>query len=118
MFRIVLFQIVVTLLGALVAGLFAGFRGAMSAALGGMAYAVPSALFVLGMNVAANQKETNISKFSRNLFLGEFFKLTATTGFLFAIIIWVPNLHFPLMLAGLVLALKAVFLSIFIKIKK
>ena len=90
----------------------------MSAALGGMAYTVPSALFAVGMHVAANQKETSASKFSRNLFLGEFFKLTATVGFLFAIIVWVPSLHFPLMLAGLVLALKAVFLSIFIKVKK
>jgi len=90
----------------------------MSAALGGMAYTVPSALFAVGMHVAANQKETSVSKFSRNLFVGELFKLVATAGFLFSIIIWVPDLHFPLMLAGLVLAVKAVFLSIFIKIKK
>jgi len=113
MFRIVFFQAMVTLLCALVAGFAAGTRGALSAALGGMVYTVPSALFALSVRYITNQEDAK--KAGRNFLLGAVFKLTAIAGFLYCIIRWGEDLSMPLVLVGLALAVQAVFLTPFMK---
>ena len=108
MFRVIFLQLAVTLVSALLAGLFFGGHGALSAALGGLACVVPNGLFALRLYRAQSRSGAS---FAVSFFLGEFIKIVATVGLLGFIGMIYADLHWPSMLIGLVLALQAVFLA-------
>ena len=108
MFRAILLQAGITIIVALVAGLFAGMRGAVSAALGGAVIALPNLLFALRLKLAAGG---SAASFPVNFFLGEFVKIAATIGLLLLVVSGYADLHWPSLLIGLGLALQAGFLA-------
>ncbi|WP_301103355.1 ATP synthase subunit I [Propionivibrio sp.] len=108
MFRAILLQAGAVIITASVAGFFAGTRGAVSAALGGVACALPNFLFALRLKLAANRPGAS---YLANFFLGEFVKIAATVGLLVFIVREYADLHWPSMLIGLGLALQAGFLA-------
>ena len=112
MIRAILLQAGATVIAVLVAGLFAGFRGAVSAGWGGLACTLPNLLFALRLKCVANRPA---SSYPANFFLGEFVKIAATTGLLVLIVKGYADLHGPAMLIGLVLALQASFLALWKK---
>jgi len=108
MFRAILLQIAAVIITAVAAGFFAGTRGAVSAALGGIACALPNFLFALRLKFVANRPGAS---YPVNFFLGEFVKIAATIALLVFVVREYSDLHWPSMLIGLVLALQAGFLA-------
>lgn len=111
MFRAVLHQLVATLIVAVLAGLWVGQHGAVSAGLGGAAIAVPNLLFALNLWAAARSGRASVGGF----FVGEFIKVAATLALLVIIAVAYRDLHWLALLAGLFVALKANLLVILIK---
>lgn len=108
MFRAILLQVGATLITALAAGLYAGTRGAVSAALGGAACVLPNFLFALRLKFVASRPGAS---YPANFFLGEFVKIAATIALLVFVVREYADLHWPSMLIGLGLALQAGFLA-------
>lgn len=108
MFRAILLQVGATIITALAAGLLVGARGAVSAALGGVACALPNFFFALRLKFVANRPGAS---YPANFFLGEFVKVAATIGLLVFVVREYADLHWPSMLIGLGLALQAGFLA-------
>lgn len=108
MFRVILLQVGATLLTAVAAGMYAGTRGAVSAALGGAICALPNFLFALRLKLVASRPGAS---YPGNFFLGEFVKLAATVGLLVFVVKEYTDLHWPSMLIGLGLALQAGLLA-------
>jgi ATP synthase protein I len=108
MFRAILLQVVATALTSLAAGLLAGTRGAVSAALGGVACTLPNFLFALRLKFVASRPGAS---YPANFFLGELVKIAATIGLLVFVVSEYADLHWPSMLIGLGLALQAGFLA-------
>jgi ATP synthase protein I len=108
MFRAILLQAGATIIAALLMGLFAGTRGAVSAALGGAVCTLPNLLFAVQLKLAAKGPAAS---FPVNFFLGEFVKIAATIGLLLLVAMVYADLHWPSMLIGLGLALQAGFLA-------
>lgn len=112
MFRAILLQTVATFVVAAVAGMLAGPRGAVSAALGGVAVVLPGALFALRL-FAGSQKPGGASPAA--FFVGEFMKVAATIALLAAAASLYREMHWLALLAGLVVALKANLLALLSK---
>ena len=108
MFRVILLQVIVTLLATLAAGILAGQNGAISAALGGLISAIPNLLFALRLKSVANRPGTS---YPAAFFLGEFIKIALTIALLVLVIREYADLHWPSLLIGLGLALQAGFLA-------
>lgn len=108
MFAVVALQFGFTLIAILLAGVFVGERGAISAAVGGLAYAVPSFLFAFRLAITA-RRSNRPNPFG--FFIGEFTKVAATIGLLSIAIKSYPDLHWPSMLIALAVALQAVVLQ-------
>ena len=108
MFKAILLQTLTVLISALVAGLIAGTRGAVSATLGGVACTLPCFLFALRLKSVANRPGAS---YPANLFFGESVKIALTIGLLVTAVKIYPDLHWPSMLIGLGLALQAGFLA-------
>jgi ATP synthase protein I len=108
MFRAILLQLAATIIATLMLGLFAGTRGAISAALGGAICTLPNLLFALRLKSVASRPGAS---YPANFFLGEFVKIIATVGLLVFVVKIYADLHWPSMLVGLGLALQAGFLA-------
>ena len=108
MFRAILLQTITILISALAAGLIAGTRGAVSAALGGAVCTLPNFLFALRLKFVATRPGAS---YPAIFFLGEFVKIAATIGLLVCVVKVYPDLHWPSLLIGLGLALQAGFLA-------
>lgn len=108
MFRAILLQTITILISALAAGLIAGTRGAVSAALGGAVCTLPNFLFALRLKFVATRPGAS---YPAIFFLGEFVKIALTIGLLVSVVKIYPDLHWPSMLIGLGLALQAGFLA-------
>ena len=104
MFRAVLLQIGATSVAIIVAGLLAGWRGAVSAALGGAACFLPNLLFAMRL-WALSKTPTGSSPAA--FFVGEFVKVALTIGLLIAATTLYRDVVWLALLAGMVLALKA-----------
>ena len=98
----------IIMIAAVAAGLFAGTRGAVSAALGGAACTLPNFLFALRLTLVASRPGAS---YPANFFLGEFVKIALTIGLLVSVVKIYPDLHWPSMLIGLALASQAMFLA-------
>lgn len=112
MFRAVLLQIAATFIVAAIAGLLAGWHGAVSAMLGGFAIALPNSLFALRLFVES-RKPSGAS--AAAFFVGEFMKVAATIALLAAAASLYRDLHWLALIAGLVVALKANLLALLSK---
>ena len=108
MFRAILWQVGAVMFAAVAAGLYAGARGAVSAALGGAACTLPNFLFALRLTLVASRPGAS---YPANFFLGEFVKIAATIGLLVCVVKEYSDLHWPSLLIGLGLALQAGFLA-------
>ncbi|MFJ3315504.1 ATP synthase subunit I, partial [Herbaspirillum huttiense] len=75
MLRIILLQLLTTVIAALVAGMLGGLPALWSALLGGVCCVVPNALFALRLHVSA-QKPGGTNPMT--LFFGEFIQLATT----------------------------------------
>ena len=85
-----------------------GERGAISAALGGAASALPTFLFAVRLKSIAGKPGAS---YATNFFLGEFIKVLMIIGLLALITKIYADLHWPSMLVGLGLALQATLLA-------
>ena len=111
MFRAVFHQSVATLLAAGLAGILAGWQGALSAALGGAAIVIPNLMFALSLWAAAKSGRASVARF----FVGEMIKVAATLALLAIVAGAYRELNWLALLAGLFLALKANLFVILIK---
>ncbi len=122
MFRVIYLQIGAAVLVAVLAGIFVGIEGGVSAALGGGACILPNFLFAVRMSLLAHRADrgsssesgasaVSASSYSVNFFVGEFIKIAATIALLVAAVKGYPELHWPSFLAGLVLTLQAAFIA-------
>jgi ATP synthase protein I len=111
MFRAVLHQCGATFVVVALAGFWVGLHGAVSAGLGGAAVVVPNLLFALSLWAAAQSGKASAAGF----LVGEFIKVAATVALLVIIAGAYRDLHWPALLAGLFVALKANLFVILIK---
>jgi ATP synthase protein I len=111
MFRAVFHQGVATLIVAGIAWFWVGLDGALSAALGGAAIAIPNLFFALSLWAAARSGRASVGRF----FVGEFIKVTATLALLVVVAGAYRDLHWLALLAGMFVALKANLFVILIK---
>ena len=108
MFRVLLLQIVVTIIAIIAAGALWGGRGAVSAAAGGGVCVIPNALFALRLGAL---RLRTARSYSLNFLLGELLKLALTFALLAVVVKIYADLHWPSLLIGLVLASQAMFLA-------
>jgi ATP synthase protein I len=112
-FRAIFLQATATIVTMVVAGLLAGWAGAVSAGLGGGAIVLPNFLFALRIkvsmlgNLSRGGKASPLAS-SIGFLVGEAVKLVATLGLLALIAKSYPGLHWLSMLSGLIVALKSV----------
>jgi ATP synthase protein I len=111
MFRVVVHQVVATIIATGLAGVFAGWQGAVSAGLGGAAIVVPNLMFALSLWAAANSGRASVARF----FVGEMIKVAATLALLAVVAGAYQELNWLALLAGVFLALKANLFVILIK---
>jgi ATP synthase protein I len=108
MIRAIHLQLVAALLVICVAALFAGMRGAISAALAGMVSILPCAWFALRLDRMAKRWEwVSPTQF----FVGEFVKILATVLLLMVAVKTYQDMHWPSLLFGLAVVLQASFLA-------
>ena len=109
MFRVLRLQLIAIIIAVVLAGLLAGERGSISAAIGGGAVLLPNFLFALRL-MAASARRAGIT--TAGLFIVyEFLKL-ALTLVLLAVAIWLyadPN--WPCMLLSMAITLQVNFLA-------
>ena len=109
MFRVVLLQVVATLVVALLAALVSGQAAAVSALLGGAACFVPNGLFALRLAAAARSGRGGIGTF----FVGEFVKVGSTVA-LIALIAWsYRDVVWPALVFAVIAALKSYLIALF-----
>ncbi|MDR2637214.1 MAG: ATP synthase subunit I [Zoogloeaceae bacterium] len=108
MLRVVVWQFCAALPAVGLAALFAGTRGALSAALAFAACALPTLWLALRLARMAKRPE---GVRAEQFFIGEFVKVAATLALLVAIVkIW-PGVHWPSLLLGMVMVLQANFFA-------
>lgn len=110
MLKVISLQAALLIAVAIIAGLWVGERGAVSALIGGSAYLIPNLLFVLRLEIAAAARRANVVTFV----LGELFKVTATIVILVVVQRWI-DLHWLAMLAGLFAVLQANLFAFLLK---
>lgn len=112
MLRVILLQVVATVVAAIAGGSLAGLNGTISATLGGLVCVVPNLLFALRLKRVAKRPG---SSYPAHFLLGEFVKLALIIGLLAVVVRNFADLHWPSLLIGLVLATQALFLAFWIK---
>ncbi len=110
MFKVVLLQLVATLVTAGLAGLLVGMREAVSVVFGGAAYVLPNLLFVLRLSAAASSGQASAATF----FVGELIKIVATI-LILAAAQYCFDVHWLALLVGLFVALKANLFAFLLK---
>ena len=112
MLKVVFLQLAAILVATAISAVFFGVHGAVSAALAGLACAVPNALFALRLTLVSKRSgSASVGGF----IVGELIKLVAIVGLL--VLAWAvyPDLSWWGLLVGLVLALKANLFAFLVK---
>lgn len=104
MLRLVLLQLVATLVTGVIAGSVAGIHATFSALLGGLCCVIPNGLFALRLTTEARRSQ-GISPMT--FFIGEFLKIAMTIAMLAAVVWLYRDLSWPALIAGFVVALKS-----------
>lgn len=103
MLRLVLIQLVTTLVAAVVAGLIGGFPAFLSALLGGLCCVVPNGLFALRLLIGTRTGTANPMTFM----IGEFVKIALTVALLGAVVWLYRDLNWLALIAAFIIALKS-----------
>ncbi len=112
MHKAVFLQLGATLLATAIAAVFFGVRGAVSAALGGLAVVIPSWLFALRLAaLARRQSASHVTAFV----VGELVKVLSIVGLLVLVLVLYPDAHWGALLIALVLTLKANLFAFLVK---
>ncbi len=110
MFRVIRLQLIATIIAVVLAGLLAGGRGSISAAIGGGAVLLPNFLFALKL-MAASARRTGVA--TAGLFIVyEFLKLALTLVLLAIAIALDADLNWPSMLLSMAITLQVNFLAL------
>ena len=104
MFAAVGLQFAVVAVLSLLAAVFVGWPGAKALLLGGLAAAVPSALFALRLSMHRGRPAES---YPVVFFVGELVKIGLTVALLAGIVRWQPDIRWLPLIIGLVAALKA-----------
>ena len=110
MLRLVLLQLMTTVVASLIAGLIGGMPALFSALLGGLCCVVPNGLFALRL-LANAQKGEGANPMS--FFIGEFIKIVLTVALLGAAAWLYRDLNWLALIAGFIVALKSYILLLF-----
>jgi len=109
-FRVIRLQLIATIIAVVLAGLLAGGRGSISAAIGGGAVLLPNFLFALKL-MAASARRTGVA--TAGLFIVyEFLKLALTLVLLAIAIALDADLNWPSMLLSMAITLQVNFLAL------
>lgn len=112
MFRIVLLQVLMTVIVSLASGLIGGAHAAVSALLGGAACFIPNGLFALKLAAAARRPQgTDAAVF----LVGEFVKVVATIALLALIVASYRDLVWLALLVSIIAVLKSYVLALLIR---
>jgi ATP synthase protein I len=113
--KILAAQIAVTALSMMIWSFFGEPVGVslytQSAFLGGLISVLPSALFLIRLELAKNTQILNPGNYLAALVSGEFIKIAVTLMLFLGIAYWVPGVHWVPLLVTYVLALKCVWLA-------
>lgn len=110
MFRVLRLQLIAIIIAVILAGLLAGGRGSISAAIGGGAVLLPNFLFALRL-MAASVNRAGASR--AGLFIiYEFLKLALTLVLLAVAIKLYADLNWPSMLLSMAITLQVNFLAL------
>lgn len=112
MFKAVLLQISATLVAVLLAVVFVGPHGGMSAALGGAAIFLPNLLFAMRLYAVSRLKG---AAHPATFLIGELVKVTLTLVLLIVIAQLYRDLHWLSLLGGLFLALQSNLFALLMK---
>ena len=108
--RLVVLQLITTLVTAVVAAAVVGLPAGWSALLGGLCCVVPNALFAWRLYINA-QKMANANPMS--FFIGEFIKIALTLALLGAVGWLYHDLNWLALIAGFIVALKSYIILLF-----
>jgi ATP synthase protein I len=109
-FRVIRLQLIAIIIAVTLAGLLAGGRGSISAAIGGGAVLLPNFLFALRL-MAASAKRAGVT--AAGLFIVyEFLKLALTLVLLAVAIALYVDLNWPSMLLSMAITLQVNFLAL------
>lgn len=112
MFKVVSLQCLALIAAALIAAVFFGARGAISAAGAAVACIVPYWLFASLLRASTQGAAgPSVGVFV----MGEFIKLTSIIGLLVLLVLLYPPLHWGSLLIGLILVLKANLFAFLLK---
>jgi ATP synthase protein I len=113
--KVLLAQVVVTALSMLIWSIFGEPAGVslytQSAFLGGLISVLPSALFLIRLELATKTQVLNPGNYLAALVSGEFIKIVSTLMLFLGIAYWVPGALWVPLLVTYVLALKCVWLA-------
>ena len=110
MFRVIRLQLITITIAVVLAGLLAGGRGSISAAIGGGAVLLPNFLFALRL-MAASANRAGVTM--AGLFIVyEFLKLALTLVLLAVAIALYADLNWPSMLLSMAITLQVNFLAL------
>ena len=110
MLRLVLLQLVMTVIVSGIAGLLGGIHALLSALLGGLCCVVPNGLFALRLFVST-QKPGAANPMT--FFIGEFIKIALTVALLFAVAWLYRDLNWLALIAAFIVALKSYIILLF-----
>lgn len=112
MIKTIYLQLAAALLAICLAALFAGMRGAISAALASVACILPCAWFALRLGKMAKQPGgASATQYAAQFFVGEFVKIAATVLLLIIAAKTYHDMHWLSLLLTMVLVLQASFLA-------
>ncbi len=110
MFRVIRLQLIAIIIAVTLAGLLVGWRGSISAAIGGGAVLLPNFLFALRL-MAASAGRASVA--TAGVFIVyEFFKLALTLILLAVAIALYADLSWPSMLLSMAITLQVNFLAL------
>ena len=110
MFRVIRLQLIAITIAVVLAGMLAGGRGSISAAIGGGAVLLPNFLFALRL-MAASANRAGVT--TAGLFIVyEFLKLALTLVLLAVAIALYTDLNWPSMLLSMAITLQVNFLAL------
>lgn len=110
MLRIVLLQLVATVMAGVIAGFLGGKPALFSALLGGMCCVLPNGLFALRLFASA-QKSESVNPMT--FFIGEFIKIALTLSLLGAVVWLYSDLNWLALIAAFIVALKSYIILLF-----
>ena len=110
MLRLVLLQLLTTVLAGAVAGMLGGMHALISALLGGLCCVVPNGLLALRLYSDARRSQ---SVNPMSFFIGEFIKIALTIALLAAVVWLYRDLNWLALIAGFVVALKSYIILLF-----